>query len=365
MRVILEIISGPQRQKRVLLAGAKQATFGRTNWADYRFPADSLMSGKHFAVECDGQHCLVRDLNSTNGTYLNDERIIEAAVPSGAVIRAGQTKFRVTIEDADAAAQVRQTWTNDPPSSILVTAPEKPFLFVPSQLGENDGARPYDEALSDDDPIVRRNALLAAAWTGRKWVLEYARRISAPPQAEHWESLLLLAILGQPSDLERILVIGRTAELGPERLNILGAFGHPTVVKDLLIGMESKNPALAAAAGAAFTKITGVEVSSGKQAPVLAEEDTVSQEGGSPVIDEVTLPDPKLAFREWQRLKGHFQPGLRWCRGLDVSHGLPPGAADRLDLESRWEACLRGRFWGTWKTTSALDLEQLADKLSS
>ena len=34
----------------------------------------------------------------------------------------------------------------------------------------------------------------------------------------------------------------------------------------------------------------------------------------------------------------------------------------RLDLESRWEACLRGRFQKTWKPTP-LDQEQLADKL--
>src|SRR5689334_17658849 len=122
MRVILEIVSGPLAKKKITVAGHQKVTFGRTSWADYQFPADSLMSGKHFSVECDGQTCLVCDLSSTNGTYVNDERVIEAPVPSGAVIRAGHTKLLVTLEDIDAAAPSRSTWTgNLVPSGRQVT----------------------------------------------------------------------------------------------------------------------------------------------------------------------------------------------------------------------------------------------------
>lgn len=364
MRVILEIIAGETSKKRITLAGHQKVTVGRTTWADYQFPKDSFMSGRHFEVECDGPTCLVRDLNTPNGTYVNDERVIESPVDTGAVIRAGNTTFRVTLEDTDTAAPLRQTWTGTvADSNILVTALGQPLLFVPSQMGETDASRPYDDALNDDDPLVRRNALLSAIWTGRKWALEYCRRMSEPPLAENWEMLLLLGILGQASDLERVLTIGRTADLGPQRYEVLAAFGHPQVVKDLLIGMESKNPAIAAAAGAAFTKITGVDVASGKRAAVEPPPGETPDEFDQEFAEEVSLPDAALAAREWKKLKPQFSQGLRWRCGLDVSHGLPNGAVESLDLESRWQACLRGRFEGTWKSTP-LDREQLADMLA-
>lgn len=365
MRVILEVISGPQARTEIALAGHQKATFGRTNWADYQFPADTLMSGKHFSVECDGQTCLVCDLNSTNGTYIDDERVIEGPAHSGAIIRAGYTKLKVTLEDVESAAPLRAIWTGEAPASdVLVTPLGAPLLFIPSQMGETDATRPFDDGLAHPDALVRRNAMLAAAWTGRKWVLEYCRRLAAPPLAENWEALLLLAILGQPSDMERILTIARTADLGPRRFAILGAFGHPLVMKDLLIGIESKNPAIAAAAGAAFTKITSADINSDQRAELPPEEGAAADEFEQEFLDEVTLPNPELAARKWKQLKGRFAQGLRWCRGIDMSHGLPEGALETLDLEARWEACLRGRFEGTWKRTS-LDLEQLAGKLSS
>lgn len=365
MRVIFEIIAGSTSKKQITLEGHQKVTFGRTTWADYQFPTDALMSGRHFEIECDGPTCLVRDLNSSNGTYIDEERVIESPVATGAVIRAGHTKFRVTLEETEAAAPLRQTWTGSlAGSDVLVTALGQPLLFLPSQMGETDVTRPYDEALNDPDRQIRWSATLAAVWSGRKWALEFCRRLSDPPLAQNWDWLSLLAILGQPSDLQRVLAIGRTVDFGPRRYEILGAFGHPQVVKDLLIGMESKTPAIAAAAGAAFTKLTGVNVESADRVAALPAGGAAADEFDREFADEVTLPDPAVAAREWKKLKPKFAQGLRWCRGLDLSHGLPAGALELLDLESRWEACLRGRFEGTWKDTS-LDREQLADRLAS
>jgi hypothetical protein len=193
-------------------------------------------------------------------------------------------------------------------------------------------------------------------------VLDHCRSLCSPPLLENWEALLLLAILGEPADFERILSIGRAAELGPKRFQILGAYGHPEVVNDLIVGIENAEPAIAVAAARAFTKITGVDISS------AAETASISNQGpqaeSEPALDGAALPSAEIAAREWRKLKGKFSSGQRWLGGLEVSRGFPADSADKVDLESRFEACLRGRFQGTWQA-SRFDLEQLADTLAS
>lgn len=364
MRIILEAIAGPHSKMRIMLAGHQKGTFGRTEWADYQFPADAMMSSKHFSVESNGRTCLVRDLGSSNGTFVNEERVVESALVTGCIIRAGQTKILVTLEDVPSAARAPAASTGEsaPPTAHGSTL-RKSTLVVRPEVRMGSASSTYQRALADDDLLVRRAALLAAAWARKDWVLDYCRSLSSPAMPENCEALLLLAILGQPVDLPRILDIGRTGDLGPRRFQLLGAYGHPEVMNDLIVGIENKDPAIAVAAGNAFAKITGVDVSRYEGAESASKQS--SQAGSEQVaLDGSLLPSSAIAAREWRKLKSKFSAGQRWVRGLDVSRGLPPGAAEEIDLESRWEACLRGRFEGTWKA-SQLDLEQLANRLSS
>jgi len=70
----------------------------------------------------------------------------------------------------------------------------------------------------------------------------------------------------------------------------------------------------------------------------------------------VTLPDPELARRLWERVQPWARAG-RLCRGLDVSTPLTREAFAALDMESRWEVCMRARFSGAW-SGSPLQLER-------
>jgi hypothetical protein len=372
MRVILEAITGPHIKKRIVMPGYQKGTFGRTEWADYQFPDDTLMSSQHFSIECVGTTCVVRDLDSTNGTYVNDERVVEGTLVTGSIIRAGQTRVKVTLEEGVAPTRpaVAPAPTAPPPKKVAAEPDLRPLRAaprVPERAVVRDEKKiapnAHQKALDDADPLVQRAALLAAAWTGRRWVLEHCRSQSAAPAPENWEALLLLAILGEPADLARIVAVGRAAELGPRRFQILGAFGHPEVMNDLIVGIESGDPAIAVAAGRAFTKITGVDISSEAE-PASASAEGRAEETEQAALEGVALPSAEKAVREWRKLKGKFSGGQRWLGGLDASRGLPADAADKLDLESRFEACLRGRFQGTWKA-SRFDLAQLADKLAT
>lgn len=212
---------------------------------------------------------------------------------------------------------------------------------VSSQLSE--------AAARNEDPTVRREAMLAAAWTRQPWLLDHCRKLSFDRSPEDWDAILLLAILGQPSDLERILAIARAAELGPIRFQALATFGHPDVVELLLEGMGSEDAATAAAAGEAFTKITGFDVESDERVTVPPEDGSEPDEFEQEFLDEVNLPDPEAARAHWEKVKEDFSQGTRWRRGLNLSEGTTDEILPQLDLESRWETCLRGRFEGTWQ----------------
>jgi Domain of unknown function (DUF4123)/FHA domain len=66
------------------------------------------MSAVHFAVACDDKGCMLRDLDSTNGTWVNGARVTTALLANGDTVAAGETTFSVQIiaEQAEAAAPV-------------------------------------------------------------------------------------------------------------------------------------------------------------------------------------------------------------------------------------------------------------------
>ncbi|HTO88062.1 MAG TPA: hypothetical protein VMR54_11120 [Thermoanaerobaculia bacterium] len=214
----------------------------------------------------------------------------------------------------------------------------------------------YREGIGDPDADIRRHALVGAAWAREAWLLDACRERVRGSKGEDHDAAYLLAILGRPEDSREILALGRNASLGPRRFRLLGSFGHPLVVEDLLSELTSADAATAAAAGAAFTKITGCDIASGSRVALAPEDGHEPDEFEKDFLDEVVLPDPEKARAHWKKIQPQFTKGTRWCRGRDLSRGCSPEDLDQLDMESRWEACLRGNFDRTWKG-SALDLE--------
>jgi hypothetical protein len=54
----------------------------------------------HFAVECDGLQCRVRDLGSSNGTFVNGSRVTEQLVNHGDSLAAGESTFAIHLEES-------------------------------------------------------------------------------------------------------------------------------------------------------------------------------------------------------------------------------------------------------------------------
>src|SRR3954454_6855429 len=66
---------------------------------------DATVSLYHLQLRRDAHSCRARDLDSTNGTWLNGERITEAEIPTSAVLKLGSQGPEFTIVFDEGAAE--------------------------------------------------------------------------------------------------------------------------------------------------------------------------------------------------------------------------------------------------------------------
>jgi predicted Zn finger-like uncharacterized protein len=94
-RVILTIISGPGKGN-VYKVEKPRVVIGRTD-ADIVLD-DTEISRWHCAIEVKDRIIRLRDLDSTNGTYFEEERARVAELRNNAEFRIGSTTIRLTLE---------------------------------------------------------------------------------------------------------------------------------------------------------------------------------------------------------------------------------------------------------------------------
>jgi len=102
MRVILDVLEGPQKGRSFVFERHDTFIVGRSRFVHCPMPEDMALSRDHFMVEINPPQCELRDLGSTNGTFVNNVRVERVRLVSGDVIAAGQSVFRVGVESANA-----------------------------------------------------------------------------------------------------------------------------------------------------------------------------------------------------------------------------------------------------------------------
>ena len=76
-----------------------EVVIGRSNNCDYSLP-DETVSARHARLSYHHNQWWAEDLKSTNGTYLNDERVsVPTVIVSGDELRCGQVSLLIGIEE--------------------------------------------------------------------------------------------------------------------------------------------------------------------------------------------------------------------------------------------------------------------------
>jgi pSer/pThr/pTyr-binding forkhead associated (FHA) protein len=96
-----------------------RTTIGRVEDNTFQI-ADASVSSHHCEALLRGGEVLIRDLNSTNGTFISDARITESVLKPGQTLRLGQVELKLEAEGAPRAAA--------PPAPATPAVPAAPVL---------------------------------------------------------------------------------------------------------------------------------------------------------------------------------------------------------------------------------------------
>jgi pSer/pThr/pTyr-binding forkhead associated (FHA) protein len=83
---------------------AETTTVGRVSDNAFEIPEASV-SSHHAELILRGADVLVRDLNSTNGTFINGDKVTEATLKAGQILRLGTIEMRLESGESPAAKQ--------------------------------------------------------------------------------------------------------------------------------------------------------------------------------------------------------------------------------------------------------------------
>jgi pSer/pThr/pTyr-binding forkhead associated (FHA) protein len=104
LSVVLVVVDGPDRGTRAEVHGGI-ARIGTAEGSDLRL-SDRTSSRVHCELRVRPKGILVRDAGSTNGTFADGIRLVEAEVPAGTTLRIGGTSVRIEITDEPAFLDV-------------------------------------------------------------------------------------------------------------------------------------------------------------------------------------------------------------------------------------------------------------------
>lgn len=104
MPVFLRVKDRDSLRDVAMLGADEPLTIGRDQDADLSFPLDTQMSSLHAQVMLNDKVCTVIDLDSTNGTFLNEVQVEKCNLTPGSLLRCGSTEFCVEMTESDQSA---------------------------------------------------------------------------------------------------------------------------------------------------------------------------------------------------------------------------------------------------------------------
>lgn len=88
--------------------GSGRTTIGRAPGNSIEIPESSI-SGHHCEIHVDERGVFIKDLQSTNGTFVNDQPVTEIWVQPGQIVQFGNLQFTLAVEQVTIAVPVATT----------------------------------------------------------------------------------------------------------------------------------------------------------------------------------------------------------------------------------------------------------------
>src|SRR6476661_7574008 len=102
MRVTLHVVAGPQTGRVFTFDQHDTFMVGRSEDSHFCLPHHPFSGRHHCIVEIAPPQAFLRDLGSTNGTFVNGMRVETAHLKSGDRIQGGETVLEVEVTTGDA-----------------------------------------------------------------------------------------------------------------------------------------------------------------------------------------------------------------------------------------------------------------------
>jgi eukaryotic-like serine/threonine-protein kinase len=143
MQVNLKVTSGPYKGRIFSFTQHDSFLIGRSPDAHLCLPNDRYFSRHHCLLEMNPPHSYLRDLDSTNGTFLNGHRVKDAFLNNGDRIQCGET---ILIVEVTAESKDLSETTQD------AAVPARPVLVMVECV--NCGRREQAQASSPDEHLT-------------------------------------------------------------------------------------------------------------------------------------------------------------------------------------------------------------------
>ena len=141
MQVNLKVTAGPYQGRIFSFAQHDSFLIGRNPEAHLCLPDDRYFSRNHCLLEMNPPHSFLRDLGSTNGTFVNGQRVRDASLNNGDRIQCGETVLVVEVTTTDLSETTQDSGL-----------PKRPVLVMVECL--NCGRREQAQASAPDEHLT-------------------------------------------------------------------------------------------------------------------------------------------------------------------------------------------------------------------
>lgn len=121
MRVTLNVVAGPQTGRTFSFEQHDTFMIGRSEDSQFCLPHDKYFSRHHCLIEIAPPQAFLRDLGSTNGTFVNGLRVESTYLKHGDRIQGGETVLEVAVNADQAATTGPRSFPGEKTEPSIIT----------------------------------------------------------------------------------------------------------------------------------------------------------------------------------------------------------------------------------------------------